>query len=207
MSDNIVIIDYKMGNLRSVQKAFEKIGSKALIANDLQTIQDADKLVLPGVGAFKDGMKHLNELGLIDILNKKVIEEKTPILGICLGMQLLSNKSYENGETEGLGWIKAEVVKFHFTEQNLKIPHVGWNELKLSDPSNELFQGLNNKEDFYFVHSYYFKANEPVTIGTTDYGFEFISAVNKNNIYATQFHPEKSQSVGLKILENFINIG
>ena len=207
MSDKIVIIDYKMGNLRSVQKAFEKIGFDALISNDKQTIQDADKLILPGVGAFKDGMKHLSDLGLINILHKKVIEEKTPILGICLGMQLLSNKSYENGETKGLGWIDAEVVKFHFDEQNLKIPHVGWNELSLNKASNQLFQDLNDKEDFYFVHSYYFKDNEASTIATTNYGFEFTSAVNKNNIYATQFHPEKSQSVGLKILENFANIG
>ncbi|MCD4757559.1 MAG: imidazole glycerol phosphate synthase subunit HisH [Arcobacteraceae bacterium] len=192
-----------MGNLRSVQKAFEKIGCSAIISNDKQVILDAKKLVLPGVGAFKDGMKHLQELELIDILNKKVLDDKTPILGICLGMQLLSNKSYENGETAGLGWINAEVVKFEFDTQKLKVPHVGWNEIIFQDRNNILFKNIEDHKDFYFVHSYYFKANEKVTIATTDYGFEFTSAVNKNNIFATQFHPEKSQANGLQILKNF----
>lgn len=202
-NNNLVIIDYKMGNLRSVQKAFEKIGCDAVISNDLQTILNAKKLVLPGVGAFKDGMKHLQELNLIEILNKKVLEEKTPILGICLGMQLLSNKSYENGETQGLSWIDAEVVKFEFENQNLKVPHVGWNEITFHDKENILFSNIENNKDFYFVHSYYFKAFEDVTIATTNYGYEFTSAVNKENIYAAQFHPEKSQNDGLQILKNF----
>jgi len=192
-----------MGNLRSVQKAFEKIGCNAIISNDKETIQNATKLVLPGVGAFKDGMKHLQELNLIDILNKKVLEDKTPILGICLGMQLLSNKSYENGETTGLGWIDAEVVKFEFDNTNLKIPHVGWNEVIFQDNNNTLFSHIENHKDFYFVHSYYFKPNEDVIIATTEYGFEFTSAINKDNIFATQFHPEKSQANGLQILKNF----
>jgi len=204
LSNSIVIIDYKMGNLRSVQKAFKKVGADVVISNDQQTIRNASKLILPGVGAFKDGMKHLKELNLLEILHQKVIQEKTPILGICLGMQLLSNKSYENGETSGLGWIDAEVVKFNFINQQLKIPHVGWNELYL-DKDSILFNGINTNEDFYFVHSYYFKPNEDVTIATTEYGFEYTSVVAKDNIYGVQFHPEKSQSIGLKLIENFIN--
>ena len=205
MSNSIVIIDYKMGNLRSVQKAFKKAGADVVISNDQETIRNASKLILPGVGAFKDGMKHLKELNLLELLHQKVIQEKTPILGICLGMQLLSNKSYENGETPGLGWIDAEVVKFDFTNQQLKIPHVGWNELYLNTNS-VLFNGINTNEDFYFVHSYYFKPNENVTIATTEYEFKYTSAVVKDNIYGVQFHPEKSQSIGLKLIENFINL-
>jgi len=202
-NNSLVIIDYKMGNLRSVQKAFEKIGCSAIISNDRKTILHANKLVLPGVGAFKDGMKNLKELNLIEILKQKVLEEKTPLLGICLGMQLLSNKSYENGETEGLGWIDAEVVRFEFDTQKLKIPHVGWNEVIFQDKNNILFTSIKNHKDFYFVHSYYFKPNEKVTITTTSYGFEFTSVVQKNNIFATQFHPEKSQAAGLQLLQNF----
>lgn len=194
-----------MGNLRSVQKAFEKIGCKAIISSDKETILKANKLVLPGVGAFKDGMKYLKELNLLSILNKKVLEEKIPILGICLGMQLLSNKSYENGETDGLGWIDAEVLKFDFSTQKLKVPHIGWNELNYKKNCS-LFENIENNSDFYFVHSYHFKTNENIVIGTTNYGFEFVSAINKDNIYAVQFHPEKSQIVGLQLIENFVNL-
>jgi glutamine amidotransferase len=196
-----------MGNLRSVQKAFEKIGCDAVITNNHETIKQAYKIVLPGVGSFKDGMRHLEELGLIKILNEEVIKNKKPFLGICLGMQLISNKSYENGETQGLGWIDAEVVKFDFSNNNkkLKIPHVGWNNINYEN-YNPLLENIVNNSDFYFVHSYYFKANEDVGTSNTNYGFDFVSSVRKNNIYAFQFHPEKSQEVGLKILENFTNL-
>lgn len=204
-NSSVVIIDYKMGNLRSVQKAFEMIRCNAIVSNDIETIKNANKLVLPGVGAFKDGMKHLTDLNLISILNQKVLEERTPILGVCLGMQLFSKKSYEYGETKGLGWIDAEVVKFEFDTQNLKIPHVGWNEVYQKN-ENILFTNIKDSHDFYFVHSYYFKPNEDVTIGTTEYGFEFTSVVNKDNIFATQFHPEKSQSAGLQLLKNFMQL-
>ena len=203
----VVIIDYKMGNLRSVQKAFEKVGCDAVITNDIETIKSASKIVLPGVGAFADGMKHLNKLGLIDVLNEEVIKNKKPFLGICLGMQLIANKSYENSETDGLGWIDAEVVKFDFAslDKKLKIPHVGWNNI-LYQNENILFTNIPNNSDFYFVHSYHFKTDENVITSTTDYGFDFISSINKDNIYAFQFHPEKSQEVGLKIIENFVNL-
>jgi len=209
LSDNkIVIINYKMGNLRSVQKAFEKVGCNAIITNDHDTIKKADKIVLPGVGAFKDGMKHLKQLDLINILNEEVLINKKPFLGICLGMQLIANKSYENGETRGLGWVNAKVVKFDFSShiKKLKVPHVGWNNINFKN-RNILFNNISDNSDFYFVHSYYLETNEDVVTSITDYGINFVSSINKENIYAFQFHPEKSQVVGLKILENFVNLG
>ncbi len=196
-----------MGNLRSVQKAFEKVGCSAIISNDHDVIKSASKIVLPGVGAYKDGMKHLNELGLISVLNEEIIRNKKPFLGVCLGMQLISNKSYENGETDGLGWVDAEVIKFDFenSKQKYKVPHVGWNTVSYKN-ANILFNNIENSSDFYFVHSYHFIANEDIVTSTTNYGFDFASSVNKDNIFAFQFHPEKSQVVGLKILENFLNL-
>ncbi len=206
-NSKIVIIDYNMGNLRSVQKAFEKVGCDAIITNDHDNIRDADKIVLPGVGAFKDGMKHLKELDLIELLNEEVLVNKKPFLGICLGMQLIANKSYENGETSGLAWVDAEVIKFDFLSQKnkLKVPHVGWNNVCYKN-QNQLFENINNNSDFYFVHSYHFQVNEEIVTSTTDYEFDFVSSINKENIYAFQFHPEKSQTVGLKIIENFVNL-
>jgi len=207
LSNQIVIIDYNMGNLRSVQKAFEKVGCNAMISNEPDNIREADKIVLPGVGAFRDGMKHLHELDLIELLNEEVLINKKPFLGICLGMQLIAKKSYENGETVGLGWIDAEVVKFDFSnkDKKLKIPHVGWNEVTYQN-KNILFQDIADANDFYFVHSYHFSTEENIVSSTTDYGFDFVSSINKDNIFAFQFHPEKSQTAGLKILENFIKI-
>jgi glutamine amidotransferase len=196
-----------MGNLRSVQKAFEKVDCDAIISNDHNVIKSADKIVLPGVGSFKDGMKYLEELNLIELLNNEVIQNKKPFLGICLGMQLLAIKSYENGETNGLGWLDAEVIKFDFLqlEKKFKIPHVGWNNVIFKN-KNILLKDVPNNSDYYFVHSYHFTTDENTVTSTTDYGFDFVSSVNKNNIYAFQFHPEKSQKVGLKIIENFINL-
>ena len=207
LNSQVVIIDYKMGNLRSVQKAFEKVGCSAIITDNYELIKKADKIVLPGVGAFKDGMKHLKELGLIELLNEEIIVKKKPFLGICLGMQLIAKRSYENGKTDGLGWIDAEVIKFDFTdrEKALKVPHVGWNDVTYKN-KNILLNGIVDKSDFYFVHSYYFSTQENVVSSTTNYGFNFVSSVQKDNIFAFQFHPEKSQIVGLKILENFVKI-
>lgn len=196
-----------MGNLRSVQKAFEQIGCSAVITSDHETIKNSSKIVLPGVGAFKDGMRYLEELCLIDVLNEEVFVNKKPFLGICLGMQLVATKSYENGETVGLGWVDAEVIKFDFSdaEKKLKIPHVGWNEVKFKN-KNLLFDGIGQYSDFYFVHSYHFAANEDVVTSLTSYGFEFVSSIKKDNIYACQFHPEKSQTVGLRFIKNFANL-
>lgn len=200
LSTDIVIIDYGMGNLRSVQKAFEHIGTQALITRDPILIQNASKIVLPGVGAFKDAMHNLHSLGLIDLLYEEVIGKKKYFLGICLGMQLIATKSYEFGETQGLGWIDAEIVRFPATE--LKIPHVGWNNVGFINPS-PLFDQIPNNSDFYFVHSYYFDTDRQYTTGITEYGCEFIASVQKENIFGVQFHPEKSQKHGLKIIENF----
>jgi len=196
-----------MGNLRSVQKAFEKVGCNAMITNDHDSIRAADKIVLPGVGAFKDGMQHLEKLGLVELLNEEILVNNKPFLGICLGMQLIAKKSYEHGETLGLNWIDAEVIKFDFSDRDkkLKVPHVGWNDVKYRN-KNILFQDITDNNDFYFVHSYHFSTEENMVSSTSDYGFDFISSVNKDNIFAFQFHPEKSQTAGLKILENFIKI-
>ena len=196
-----------MGNLRSIQKAFEKVDCDAIISNDHNVIKGADKIVLPGVGSFKDGMKHLEDLNLIELLNNEVIKNKKLFLGVCLGMQLLAIKSYENGDTNGLEWIDAEVIKFDFKTNNkkLKIPHVGWNNVIFKN-KNILLKDIPNNSDYYFVHSYHFTTNEDIVTSTTKYGFNFVSSVNKDNIYAFQFHPEKSQEVGLKIIENFVNL-
>ena len=205
LSDNIVIIDYQMGNLRSVQKAFEANGCDVVISDEHDVIKDADKIVLPGVGSFRGGMKNLYNLGLINVLNQEVLLNKKPFLGICLGMHLIARKGYENGETHGLSWVDAEVVKFDFEKstQDIKIPHVGWNSAEYAN-HNHLFKGVDNKSDFYFVHSYHFKTNEDVVTSTTNHGVRFVSSMQKDNIYAFQFHPEKSQAAGLKIIQNFI---
>jgi len=205
LSDNIVIIDYQMGNLRSVQKAFEINDLNVVISNNHEVIKQAEKIILPGVGSFKDGMKNLSNLGLIDVLNQEVLQNKKPFLGICLGMHLIARKGYENGETRGLAWVDAEVVKLDFEKsaKNIKIPHVGWNSAEYTNHNN-LFEGINNKSDFYFVHSYHFKTNEDVVTSTTDHGEKFVSSIQKDNIYAFQFHPEKSQVAGLKIIQNFV---
>ena len=200
MSNNVAIINYGMGNLRSVQKALEKIGQKSIITNNHEVIKQAKKIILPGVGAFKDAMANLHKLGLVEVLNQEVIEKKKPFLGICLGMQLIAKSSEEFGETTGLNWIDAKIVKF--PKSDLKIPHVGWNEMNFKN-SSKLFDNIPDKKDFYFVHSYYFKTNEEFCIGKCDYGINFICAIQKENIFAIQFHPEKSQSYGLEILKNF----
>lgn len=205
LSDNVVIVDYQMGNLRSVQKAFEVNRCNAVISNDHNVIKQADKIVLPGVGSFRDGMKNLSNLGLVDILSQEVVQNKKPFLGICLGMHLIANTGYENGQTSGLSWIDAEVIRLDPTSENLNIPHVGWNSVSYKNQSS-LYDGIEDNHDFYFVHSYHFKTTEDVISGTTNYGIDFASSVKKNNINAFQFHPEKSQTAGLRIIENFINV-
>ncbi len=194
----IAIIDYGMGNLRSVQKAFEFIGHEAVITDEPDVILKADKVVLPGVGAFSDAIKTIKEKKL-DKAIYEAVEGGKPFLGICLGMQLIFDKSYENGEFEGLGIIPGKVVRL---PENVKIPHIGWNNLniKMRDP---LFEGLGESPYVYFVHSYYLETDAPVVSATTDYGKEIQVAVQKENVFALQFHPEKSGSTGLRILENF----
>ncbi|HIA36631.1 MAG TPA: imidazole glycerol phosphate synthase subunit HisH [Flavobacteriales bacterium] len=203
----IVIADYGMGNLHSVLKAFRRLRVDAVISNNPEEIINADKLILPGVGNFKRGMKNLKEMNLIDPLNTAVLEKNTPILGICLGMQLMTKYS-EEGNTEGLGWIDAETIRFDFSQYDnsfLHIPHIGWNNAA-SDSENLLFKNLDHETTFYFIHSYYVNCKQEDTIAAvTKYGNTFVSAISKNNIFATQFHPEKSHDSGLNLLKNFID--
>jgi imidazole glycerol-phosphate synthase subunit HisH len=199
----IVVIDYGMGNLRSVQKAFNRIGCNAVISSSETDILNAGKLILPGVGHFKMGMEKLKEAGLVNLLNKKIIEDKIPVLGICLGMQLMTKFS-EEGNIEGLGWIDAQTLRFKAENKNIKIPHMGWNSLSVKE--NILFNGLKNDDTFYFVHSYYVKCNKQENVlSTTNYGIEFHSGISSENITGVQFHPEKSHSKGLLLLKNFID--
>lgn len=202
----IAIIDYGMGNLRSVQKAFERIGHIAVVTRDKKVINDAEKIVLPGVGAFPDCMKNLDDLGLIDPIIKGV-EAGKPFLGICLGLQVLFTESEEFGTHKGLDIIKGRVIKFpeglSSNGTRLKIPHMGWNEIRMKKKTPVL-DGIPEGSYLYFVHSYYVVPEDKEVIATTtDYGVEFVSSIWKDNIFACQFHPEKSQQAGLKILENF----
>jgi len=202
----IVIIDYGMGNLRSIEKALRKINADFIISNKIEDIESATHLILPGVGFFEEGMKNLEKLKLLEVIKSQVINKKKPILGICLGMQLLFKDS-EEGNVNGIGLIDGHVKKFKFETSELKIPHVGWNEVFGGDFSKiKIFKGIEEHSNFYFVHSYYAILNEKVQCSFTDYGSNFISAIQKENIYGTQFHPEKSQRKGLEILKNFVSI-
>lgn len=201
----IGIVDYGMGNLRSVFNAFDYLGAKVTICTTPKDLINVDKIVLPGVGAFKDCIGKLKQEGFVSQLDLEVIQKKKPILGICLGMQVMAKRSFEGGNHEGLGWIDAEVIKLHPTDINLKIPNIGWNEISF-DSSMPLFKGLPSCPDLYFVHSYYLKCNSEYLVSAYyEYGHKVTAAIRKENIFATQFHPEKSQDLGLKILQNFIN--
>ncbi|MHB8173859.1 MAG: imidazole glycerol phosphate synthase subunit HisH [Nitrospirota bacterium] len=203
----IAIIDYGMGNLRSVQKGFEKVGHEAVVTSLEQKILDADRVVLPGVGAFADCMSNLGRLGLVDTVGK-VIKSGRPFMGICLGLQLLFEESEEFGIHQGLGILKGRVVRFPAEipgnrEQIYKIPHMGWNRVKIKNRPPYL-KDIEDGGFFYFVHSYYVVPQDPaIAATTTEYGVEFVSSVWKDNIFAMQFHPEKSQEQGLKILKAF----
>ena len=202
----IIIVDYGMGNLRSVLNKFKRLNIPAEISSDPKVIESAGKLILPGVGHFSNGVKKLKEYSLWDILNQKVIEDKVPILGICLGMQLFAKHS-EEGDVEGLGWLNAEVKRFEIIDKiKWKVPHMGWNSIKKYKDSI-LFKDVKKDSLFYFVHSYHIVCNgENDILASTNYDYDFVSAVEKGNIYGTQFHPEKSHDWGVKILENFANL-
>lgn len=202
----IVIVDYGMGNLRSVQKAFERIGHKAVVTRDKRIIEDADKIVLPGVGAFPDCMKNLTDLGLIGPIVKGIRSGK-PFLGICLGLQILFTESEEFGIHKGLDLIKGRVTRFpeglYLNGVRLKIPHMGWNEIRIRK-MGQVLGDIPDRSYLYFVHSYYVVPEDKDLIATTtDYGLEFASSIRMDNIFACQFHPEKSQQIGLKILKSF----
>jgi glutamine amidotransferase len=198
----IAIIDYGMGNLRSVQKAFEKIGATAVITQKEDDILNAKKIVLPGVGAMPPAMHKLEALGLIPLI-KTVITEGKPFLGICLGFQLLFESSTEGGQTKGMGILQGTVERF----SQLKIPQIGWNQLHIKNPISPILKGIDASANVYFCHSYYVKPSDPdVIAATTEYATEFTSSVCKENIFGVQFHPEKSQAVGLRILKNFYEL-
>lgn len=195
----LAIIDYGMGNLRSVEKGFLKVGVDAKVVTDPRSVNDAEAIVLPGVGAFRDCMKNLDRMKLIEPILKSVRDGK-PYLGICLGLQMLFTESEEFGVYKGLDVLKGKVVRF---QVDLKVPHMGWNTVRLLKKP-PIFDGIKDESYFYFVHSYYVAPDdEGIIAGTTDYGINFTSMVWKDNIIATQFHPEKSQETGLKILKNF----
>jgi len=199
----IVIVDYGLGNLGSIANMLKKIGASAVISGEAETIKQAEKLILPGVGSFDVGMANINRSNLREILKEKVIDQKTPVLGICLGLQLLTRGS-EEGKLSGLGWIEAETVAFKFDPQStgLKIPHMGWNSVK-SVRSDSLFSNLD-KSRFYFVHSYHVQCEHNSDIlATTGHGYDFTCAIRHENIWGTQFHPEKSHRFGKQLLKNF----
>ena len=200
----IGIIDYNMGNLASVYNACHLLDAKATIIKDPNDLKNFDRIILPGVGAYKDAMQHLNETGMFSAIHEFSKSGK-PMIGICLGMQLLFESSQEFGHTNGLGLIDGEVIKFDKTKmhEDFKIPHMGWNTIQ--NKEHALFEGLENPY-LYFVHSYHAVTKEENIIGKTTYGYDFVSAVNKDNIYGFQPHPEKSHDNGLKILQNFMKI-
>ena len=193
-----------MGNVGSVAGALKRLGNNCRISNKKKDIVQADGLILPGVGAFGAAMHNLAKLNLIDLLNEEVIGKKKPFLGICLGMQLLAKDSVEQGFNEGLGWIDGHVHEME-TRDNFRVPHVGWNDISFTE-DNLLFNRLDPGAHFYFDHSYYLKCPEALVVAKCNYGCDYAAAVHKGNIFAVQFHPEKSQRNGLKMLRNFLNV-
>lgn len=199
------IIDSGVGNLSSIKNSISNFYESVYISSNHKDIINASHLILPGVGSFKSGMRNLESMNLIDLLNEQVLTKKKPILGICLGMQLFASYGFENGKTKGLSWIKGTVEKIKIDE-NLRLPHVGWNDIDLSKKSL-LLHGCEEELVFYFVHSYEFlPSNSNETVGTTDYGKKIVCILEKDNIFATQFHPEKSHVAGSIILKNFLKI-
>lgn len=200
----IAIIDYDAGNLKSVEKALLSLGETPVITRDREQILSADKIILPGVGSFGDAMGRLRQYQLVEIIRRSV-ERNTPFLGICLGLQLMFERSDESDDVEGLGLLKGEIVKIPDCP-GLKIPHMGWNSLNIK-PGTRLFKGIENGAYVYFVHSYYLKAeDQQVVAASTEYSAHIHAAVEEKNLFACQFHPEKSGDVGLQILKNFISL-
>ncbi|MDX2168394.1 MAG: imidazole glycerol phosphate synthase subunit HisH [Deltaproteobacteria bacterium] len=200
---NIAIIDYGMGNLRSVQKGFEKVGVPAVVTRDAAAIESAAGVVLPGVGAYGACMENLRRFALVDVV-RRVVERGTPFLGICLGLQLLFEESEEFGPVAGLGLLRGRVVRFRDSDDpELRVPHMGWNQIRKQQPVDVL-AGVADGAFVYFVHSYVVEPSDPSIVATTtDYGGEFVSSISAANVYACQFHPEKSQAIGLGMLRNF----
>jgi glutamine amidotransferase len=200
----IVIVDYGVGNLGSIANMLKKIGVRSTASSDPDVIGQAEKLILPGIGAFDAGMEKLNERGLVPLLNQLVLEKKVPVLGLCLGLQLMTKKS-EEGRLPGLGWFDAETIRYKFgpEQASLKVPHMGWNTLEIRRP-HPLLAELEAESRFYFVHSFYVRCNHPEEVlAETDYGGYFHSVVGAGNIMGAQFHPEKSHKYGMRLLRNY----
>jgi len=200
----ITIVDYGVGNLGSIINMLKKVGFKAIASSDPEVLQQAEKIILPGIGAFDAGMNKLNERGLVPLLNDLALQKKVPFLGLCLGLQLMTLGS-EEGQTQGLGWLDAETVRFRFDgeQSHLKVPHMGWNTIDLCRP-HPLFTDLEPGSRFYFVHSYYVQSHDPAAVlAETEYGVRFASILGKGNIMGAQFHPEKSHKFGMRLLRNF----
>tara|TARA_B100000989_G_scaffold201124_1_gene152125 strand:- start:15 stop:641 length:627 start_codon:yes stop_codon:yes gene_type:complete len=207
---NVTIVDYKSGNISSVINSFKEVAQtkvKIEVTSDLKKIKFSDKVVLPGQGSFKSCVDALNTIsGLIETLNDFAIGNKKPLLGICVGLQMFADVGYEETETKGLGWITGKVTKIDNQNGKYKLPHIGWNEIKIMKDS-KIFRGIKDKSHMYFVHSYELVPNDKsVILATTDYSSNHVCAVEKENIFGTQFHPEKSDKIGLKIIDNFINL-
>ena len=203
----LIIIDYGLGNMRSVQKAFERLNIEVVVAGDKALVEKGNKYILPGVGHFVAGMKNLRDRDLLEVLNHRVLVDKVPILGICLGMQLMTTHS-EEGDCQGLEWIDANTRRFNSIEfgKKLKIPHMGWNTLSVAKDSS-LLKNIEISDTFYFVHSYRVVCHHPADIlAKTGYGIEFVSAFQRDNIWGVQFHPEKSHKAGLRLLQNFASL-
>lgn len=203
----IAVVDYGMGNLRSVANAFEAIGAPVRVTSRPQDLEEAERIVLPGVGAFGEAIGRLREIGMVDAMHKAVVEAKKPFLGICLGMQLLAERSFEHGEHPGLGWIPGCVRRIEPRDPTLRVPHVGWNSVTTRGASG-LFRGLPHDPAFYFVHSFWFDVEDSAAVvGTCDYGGQLVAAVCRDHVFGTQFHPEKSHHAGLTLLKNFVAYG
>jgi glutamine amidotransferase len=203
----IAIIDYGLGNIKAFANVYKRLDISSVIATSRTDLKDANKLLLPGVGSFDQAMGLLEKSGMKQLLDELVLEKNVPILGICVGMQILANSS-EEGTRSGLGWIRGEVRKFDFSSNGncLSIPHMGWNDISLLKQS-DLFNDLHNDTRFYFLHSYYFRCTDAQdVVAVTDYGYKFASVVNSGNVYGVQFHPEKSHHWGTRLLENFANL-
>ena len=207
---NVTIVDYKSGNISSVINSFKEVAKDKVnikVTSDLSTIKDSDKVVLPGQGSFKSCIDGLNNIdGLINTLNEFVIENKKPLLGICVGLQMFADIGYEEIETKGLGWISGKVSKIDNKSGRFKLPHIGWNEINIKKDS-KIFKDIDDKSHMYFVHSYEFVPEDKAVISaTTDYSTNVVCAAEKENIFGTQFHPEKSDKVGLKLIDNFLKL-
>ena len=207
---NITIVDYNSGNISSVINSFREVGKNKYdikISSESKIISNSDKIVLPGQGSFKSCVDRLKKIdGLVESLNQFVLDQKKPLLGICVGMQMFADIGYEETETKGLGWISGKVSRIDNQKGKYKLPHIGWNEIKIKNVS-KIFQDINDMSHMYFVHSYEFiPEDKSVISSTTNYSTNIVCSIEKNNIYGTQFHPEKSDKTGLKIIENFLSI-